>query len=46
MFKYYGPIPVTERMSGPAYRLQLPPDIRIHPIFHVSELKLALGLHC
>lgn len=46
LFKYYGPYKVLERMGTSAYRLTLPPASRIHPVLHVSQLKLALGPHC
>ena len=36
---YYGPFIVWEKLKS-AYRLDLPPHMRVHPVFHVSQLKL------
>lgn len=40
---YYGPFLIIERLGTIAYRLALPAEARIHPIFHVSLLKRAPG---
>lgn len=41
--KYYGHFRVLDKVGQVAYRLQLPVDAVIHPIFHVSQLKKHLG---
>ncbi|XP_068653843.1 uncharacterized protein [Aristolochia californica] len=34
--KFYGPFPVLERIGTVAYRLQLPPDAKLHDVFRLS----------
>jgi hypothetical protein len=38
-YKYNGPFTVLERIGLAAYRLELPVDSQIHPVFRVSQLK-------
>jgi len=36
--RYMGPFPVIKVVNPQAYKLQLPTQLKIHPVFHVSEL--------
>lgn len=43
--KFYGHFPVLDRIASAAYQLQLPPNVAIHNVFHVSQLKLCPNPH-
>ncbi|KAD3337228.1 hypothetical protein E3N88_32748 [Mikania micrantha] len=43
--KYFGPFLILEKIGSCAYRLDLPTDAQMHPVFHVSLLKKVHGGH-
>ncbi|GKB39216.1 zinc finger, CCHC-type containing protein [Tanacetum coccineum] len=41
--RFFGPYPIKRTVGPVAYELELPPEAKIHPVFHVSMPKLARG---
>ncbi|XP_024172348.1 uncharacterized protein LOC112178434 [Rosa chinensis] len=41
--RYYGPFQITARIGQLPYKLALPHQARLHPVFHVSLLKWRIG---
>jgi len=40
---FFGLFPISKHIGPVAYELSLPPEARIHPVFHVSKLKVFYG---
>ncbi|XP_070667932.1 uncharacterized protein [Malus domestica] len=41
--RFYGHFQIISKLGVLAYKLQLPPNTKLHPVFHVSCLKKHLG---
>lgn len=41
-FRYFGPYTISKCINPVAYEVKLPPESKIHPIFHVSQLRKVL----
>ncbi|MCI39267.1 hypothetical protein A2U01_0060498, partial [Trifolium medium] len=41
--RYYGPFKLIKAVGEVAFQLELPSSSKIHPVFHVSQLKSCFG---
>ena len=41
--RFFGPFQILQKVGAVSYKLALPPESRLHPVFHVSCLKMKLG---
>ena len=45
LVRLYGPYKVTAKIGAVTYRLELPPDSKVHLVFHMSLLRRVSGQH-
>jgi hypothetical protein len=44
-FRFFGPFDIIDRIGQSSYKLKLPDDCLVHPVFHVSQLKCVVPPH-
>lgn len=38
-FRFFGPFKIISKINDVAFKLELPPQAQVHPVFHVSQLR-------